>query len=167
MTEIARVFTKLLGGLALVVVACIAGTAVSVLVAPAPASAQWGCGRCYDTGKNHHWAVAGWRIFGASEGHGWHWGRRQGVCLLDHGVCIAMPASGPTLLMEVATAALDGDVKKLADFASRPSVRVTHKRRALQIVGCGDLIVGHVPIAPELWDAVAAVANNSEWGRAS
>ena len=78
-----------------------------------------------------------------------------------------MPASGPTLLMEVATAALDGDVKKLADFASRPSVRVTHKRRALQIVGCGDLIVGHVPIAPELWDAVAAVANNSEWARAS
>lgn len=59
---------------------------------------------------------------------------------------------------EVAEAVSMGDVQRLANLASHPSVRIMRKRMALQVVGCGGAVMGHVPIGSELLAAVTARA---------
>lgn len=62
------------------------------------------------------------------------------------------------LVDEVATAVWEGDVRRLAEFAAHPSIRISSERMALQIVGCDDAIVGHVPIGSRLLAAVTVAA---------
>ena len=130
------------------------------------------CGFCYSVGSNIHYAPDPrlWgmeAIFGVGPGvHGWHGYFYYGTCTFSHGVCFAWDSSAQEgsqtvvdpvqLADEVAEAVSEGDVERLADFTSHPSVRIAHKRTALQVVGCGGAVVGHVPIDAELLATLTA-----------
>ena len=148
------------------VVAAVIATGSQTLL-PTPVVAQ-SCGSCSGTGDGRHVAIdeVGPGLDDGL-GDGWHEKPRVGSCLLIHGVCGGggdgemasvgdIAALAPLLLVaDVVAAVLDEDVGRLAEFASRSSVRIVPQRMALQVVGCGGAIVGHVPVEAELLEAVA------------
>lgn len=135
---------------------------------PEEVSAQE-CGHCHSLPDKRHWAhrpltpMSGW-----GRGHGWHFYSGYRTCFTTHGICVSVP-SGPgedmvdldKLVDEVAKAVSDGDVRRLAEFAIHPSVRIMPVRMALQIIGCGNVVVGHVPVGSEVLTAVTSAVEES------
>ncbi len=124
------------------------------------------CGMCEDDPENNlHVAIAyrtprsGW-----GEGDGWHGWWFEGNCLFKHGLCIfgqkggagtMAEVSGDELIDNIVRAAADRDVATLTALARVPAVRINTSRVSMQLVGCdGKNIVAHVPVDPELLDAI-------------
>lgn len=84
-----------------------------------------------------------------------------GPCLTTHGVCYYAgwdERPGPDELTDaLAQAAARADVAGLAGLVRVPTVRIVASRSAIQVVGCdGEMIVGHVPVDPDVLGRVAA-----------
>ena len=156
-----RVLALALGGLCL---ASASGYAPSVPVE----DDQRFCGKCFDLSRDRHAAVADPdAVFGAGPAHPsieenrWHASILDGKCLWKHGICYNAGAEGrrgPGELTDaLAQAAAREDVAGLTRLVRMPNVRVVAGRSAIQVVGCdGEMIVGHVPVAPHLLELVAA-----------
>lgn len=126
------------------------------------------CGKCYDLYKNTHSAVPDPSASGGAgpahptiEDIRWHWWMLPGPCLTTHGVCYYAgwdERPGPDELTDaLAQAAARADVAGLAGLVRVPTVRIVASRSAIQVVGCdGEMIVGHVPVDPDVLARVAA-----------
>lgn len=140
-----------------------AGIATASMTLPSAQVAAQSCGSCSDTGDGRHIAIeeAGPGLDDGL-GDGWHQEPITGSCLFIHGVCggddeggmafvgDATVAAPLQIVDEVVAAVLDEDVARLADFTSHPFIQITRKRMAIQVVGCGGTIVGHIPVRAEL-----------------
>jgi len=61
----------------------------------------------------------------------------------------------------IAEAVTSGDVAMLTRLAGMPGVAVNSRRGAIQVAGCdGATIVGHVPVATDVLDAIQRAATN-------
>lgn len=91
---------------------------------------------------------------------GYHPNFLPGTCLL-HGFCgYAAAEMDPSVLTDmIALAVAVGDMAGLETLASMPGVAVNASRSAIQVAGCdGETIVGHVPVAIDVLDAVETAA---------
>ncbi len=143
-------------------------------------AAGWGVGResgspcirCTD------WVTPGgveWHITGGSVppgvssfrvGHAEHPDNYlQGACFYTHLRCLGV-FGAQELAREISDAVAAQEVAALAAYAKMPSVILLAERSAIRIRGCdGDTIVADIPVIPELLDAVAMTAAQSESDR--
>ena len=126
------------------------------------------CGECYFYfDGDDYWHRAGeftspksGRGPGYDEPTEWHPGNfRSGDCLMTHGFCFIIwmdERRDPEGLSQIISeAAGKADVEVLAALTEIPAVNLVASRSAIQVTGCdGVKVVGHVPIAPDILEAI-------------